>query len=59
MPGITALADAAFDLSTIGSSLATSATGALGTAVTAVVPVIAAIIGVRIVISLVKKNSKA
>ena len=55
---VTALADTV-DLSTIGSSLATAAENAIGTGVTAVVPVIALIIGVRIVIGLVKKNSKA
>lgn len=55
---VTALADTV-DLSTIGSSLATAAENAIGTGVTAVVPVIALIIGVRIVVGLVKKNSKA
>ena len=55
---VTALADTV-DLSTIGSSLATAAENAIGTGVTAVVPVIALIIGVRIVIGLVKKNSNA
>lgn len=59
MPVIAPLADSAFDLSTIGSTLATAAQNAIGTGVTAIVPVIAAIIGVRIVISLVKKNSRA
>lgn len=53
------LADATFDLSTIGSTLATAAQNALGSGVTAVVPVIAAIIGVKIVIGLVKKHTKA
>lgn len=59
MPAISYLTDAAFDLGSIGSSLATSATGALQTGVTAIVPVIAGVIGVKIVIGLVKKHSKA
>ena len=53
------LADAGFDLNTIGTTLATAAQNALGTGVTAIVPVIAAIIGVKIVIGLVKKHTKA
>lgn len=59
MPVLAPLADTAFDLSAIGTSLANAASAAIGTGVTAVVPVIAAIIGVRIVISLIKKNSRA
>lgn len=53
------LADAGFDLSTIGESLASAAQNALSSGVVAVVPVIAAIIGVKIVIGLVKKHTKA